>query len=241
MKALALFALLLPLSAQADPRVLVIGDSHTEGRFGVELDRELRSRPGFVVKTYGRCSTSPQHWFAPGYTTQCGWRDIGADGKTRRGKSGKTPRVTELLKAFKPEHTVIALGTNQLKRNLEISAKRVRGMIRTVKATGSGCTWVGPPQVLFVKESEQESFYGMLALVAKEEGCELVDSREVAKYPSQGGDRKHYDAFPALAREWAGHVAGKVAKHVGARPKKGDCPHCVQAPNPASKGFKSPL
>ena len=85
MMRLALFVLLsMNAVFAANPRVLYIGDSHTTGAFGAELDRLMRTLPSQEVATYGSCGSAPIHWntsWGKTYNTKCGYYEHVLNGK----------------------------------------------------------------------------------------------------------------------------------------------------------------
>ena len=107
----------------AQRRVLLIGDSHTQGAYGWALDYMLRAGVDKTsVATYAVCASSPISWIK-GHKHRCGsltrkeshTPDKKSPGLVGRGlKIGtqRAPVIMSLLRQHKPDTVVIALGEN---------------------------------------------------------------------------------------------------------------------------------
>lgn len=197
-------------------RILLIGDSHTVGTFGHELDRLLRRREGAVVETRGSCGSSPRHWRS-GWTTNCGFFARRADGSQDSGRSAPTPILADLLAGHRPGLVVIALGANLIgSRALEAAVRReTQGVLDTLAAADAppACVWVGPPHGRNKPVERLDLLYDTLQATLRNR-CAFIDSRPFLDYPETGGDGAHYDALGAegrrMAREWAAQVERRI-------------------------------
>lgn len=207
------FVLFSVSAAQAGP-VLVVGDSHTAGRFGTELDARLRSQEGAVVTTVGSCGSATGHWYQ-GTATQCGYFHRDAQGKVQRATKAPTPLFTGLLKELQPSTVIIELGANHIGWGLEPTKKSVAQMAHDAAAQGR-CYWVGPPlmRVQRFSVADQVARIDVIRKEAEAAGCTFIDSREIVTYPATGGDGIHFDQAPGgmqLAARWAQGVFERLS------------------------------
>jgi len=234
--ALLLFAA-FALPASAADTILVVGDSHTAGSFGKNLDDVLRRGAGNRVATYGVCSASPQSYLSE-TPHHCGWllRDFDkkapakwlgkrvykatvSDGKggTREVTMIKTPSLSQLLTDHVPTVTVVALGANGL------SADSIRKTLTLIHANNSVCVWIGPPDTRVRTADQVKALYKALRdnnvtesvslEDAKKDSCRLVDSFTFAylRYPAKGGDGSHYSGdLESIGAKWGADAADAV-------------------------------
>ncbi|GEM_PF-4454356 len=128
MRNFILGALLLSTSAFAN-NTLVIGDSHTVGPFGRELDRLIRDS-GEQVATYSSCGSIVK-WWITGQATPCGYFFKTLEGKVSEGTKGPTPLIKNILVKNNPDKIIIAMGANYanmpsddfMKKDLNITRK----------------------------------------------------------------------------------------------------------------------
>ncbi|MBF2052272.1 MAG: hypothetical protein IGS03_02265 [Candidatus Sericytochromatia bacterium] len=203
-----------PLIGPED-RVLHIGDSHTVGIYGQEMDKHLRST-GAKVETYGSAGSSPS-WWKTGQSTRSGFFSRDADGTTVQPKNWRdphpTPKFKDLLGRFQPNVIMISLGANLINASSETIENQVREMAQAAKASGARLIWVGPPDGRESKKptSKQNQLYEHLERVAREYG-DFIDSRPLTEYPASGGDGVHYwgPEGSRRARQWSQDVFDQV-------------------------------
>lgn len=196
-------------------RVLHIGDSHTVGIYGREMDSLMRAT-GAQVATYGAAGSSPS-WWLQGTTTRSGFYGRGEDGKVDSPADWKTPRQTpklpDLLKKHQPGVIVISLGANLIQANGESIEKQVKDLAEVAKASGAKILWVGPPdgRESTKPTSKQAKLYQHLQKVASQYGT-FIDSRPLTEYPTKGGDGVHYwgKEGTATAKSWANDVFEQI-------------------------------
>ncbi len=199
-----------PLLGPED-RVLHIGDSHTVGIYGQEMDKHLRSS-GAKVETYGSAGSSP-HWWINGQTTRSGFfgrnQDEVTDKPAKWNDPHPTPKLNTLLERFRPNVVVFSLGANLINASPATVEKQMREVADMAKATGTRIIWVGPPDGRESKKptSKQNELYQTLERVAKEYG-DFIDSRPLTEYPATGGDGVHYwgKEGSRTAKNWANEV-----------------------------------
>lgn len=194
-----------------DDRVLHIGDSHTVGIYGQEMDKHLRSS-GAKVETYGSAGSSP-HWWITGQTTRSGFfsrnQDEVTDQPAKWNDPHATPQLKNLLERFRPNVVVFSLGANLINASPAAIEKQMREVADMAKASGTRIIWVGPPdgRESTKPSSKQNELYQTLEKVAKEYG-DFIDSRPLTEYPASGGDGVHYWGKEGVkrAKSWASDV-----------------------------------
>jgi hypothetical protein len=196
-------------------KVLHIGDSHTVGIYGREMDKLMRAT-GASVSTFGSAGSSPS-WWLQGTTTHSGFFGRGEDGKIDSPADWKTPHKTpklpDLLKQTQPSVIVISLGANLIKANGTTIEKQVKDLAEVAKASGAKIIWVGPPDGRESKKptSTQTALYDHLQKVATQYGT-FIDSRPMTEYPDKGGDGVHYwgKEGSKIATNWAHEVFNQI-------------------------------
>lgn len=189
-------------------RVLHIGDSHTVGIYGKEMDKLMR-QTGAKVQTYASAGSSPSSWIN-GFTTKSGFYSKDDQGNVDSPADWKapheTPNVNKLINNFKPNVIVISLGANLIKANDKKIEKEVKDLAEIAKQSGAKIIWVGPPDGRDSNkpESKQSFLYQHLEKVASEYGT-FIDSRPYTEYPETGGDGIHYwgKQGTEIAKDWA--------------------------------------
>lgn len=145
MKKLILLSFLLSASLSHAVDVLVVGDSHMCGNFGVQLTKQL-GKSGQSVRTYCAVSTSPVHWLKGKTPFKHVCQTRTPDSKTWSNCGGGTgPMATwaSLMKTHNPRTVVIALGTNSLEGgSISADYARMADASRAAKVI-----WVGPPML----------------------------------------------------------------------------------------------
>lgn len=198
-----------------DDRVLHIGDSHTVGIYGHEMDKLLRSS-GAQVETYGSAGSSPSWWFS-GQTTHSGFYSKDAEGHVDQPANWRSPHATpkfpDLVQKFQPNVIVISLGANLIHASGKTIETQVEKMAQAAKASGARLIWIGPPDGRESKKptSRQNELYAHLQKIASQYG-DFIDSRPLTEYPAHGGDGLHYwgKEGGAIARSWAHAVYEQI-------------------------------
>lgn len=198
-----------------EDRVLHIGDSHTVGIYGQEMDKHLRST-GAKVATYGSAGSSPK-WWITGQTTRSGFFSRDSEEKTTRPAKWNdphpTPKLKALLEQFRPNVVVFSLGANLISSTPANIESQMREIAEIAKAYDTEIIWVGPPDGRESKKptSKQTELYNTLERVAKEYG-DFIDSRPLTEYPATGGDGVHYwgSEGSRIAKGWAEDVFEQI-------------------------------
>jgi hypothetical protein len=210
------------------PRVTLVGDSHTVGPFGRELDSMLRaSYPVWKIETYASCGSSPS-WFlagngASGHTSSCGtWFHRYNPQDTSKLESltaaSPTPLIGALL-APHPDTVIVALGANMAdwdKGGIS-GLGTARALADAIVAGGARCVWIGPPDEAGHMPADQAK-----AQVARlndalrqtlGDSCQFVQSH--TSYDRSWSDpmKMHYP--PEAAKAWAQQVGPAVRRALG--------------------------
>ncbi len=135
--------------------ILMIGDSLSCGPFGKHVVENL-SRQGNQVTLYCAISSAPVNWLK-------GKNPSGQICQTMTSAhlilspcegNGQTPQLASLLAKFKNSRVIISLGTNSLLSPHTDHSYRL--MAQTLKDSGAGCEWIGPPHL---HPSQADPFY----------------------------------------------------------------------------------
>ena len=154
--------------------ILLVGDSHTLGSFGVELARLL------------------------------GTSDVRVERHAVKGSSVKTwlPRLPGLLRQHAPQTVIIALGANMRGyKSPEGTSKQIKRMIELVQreAPSARRFWIGPPRLREDTEATLQRFNGIIR-AGLDGGTTFIDSAPHTPV-YRGRDGEHYD--PDAAKAWA--------------------------------------
>lgn len=208
--------------------VMYVGDSESLGYFGDNLYRALAaerdpksSRP-LRVWTLWTCGSDVTSW-ASGATSFCGIRTCNGAGDCARDhgpNDGPAPvrywALNKYLAAVRPRVTIISLGTNLLTTRdfdkpgfYDFYLKTVARLAGQVKASGSGCIWIGPPQAaLFARPAKDyEKLVADMSRAAQHEDCVFIDSNPLsdrAYLLKRDPEGTHYE--PAGERAWEAKV-----------------------------------
>jgi len=198
-----------------DDKVLHIGDSHTVGIYGKEIDKLLRAT-GAQVESYGSAGSSPSWWLS-GKATRSGFFSRDAEGKTVQPRDWKaphpTPKFPDLIRRSKPNIIMISLGANLIHSSGANIESQVHKIAQIAKESGAKIIWVGPPDGRESKKpsSKQDYLYEHLQKAASQYG-DFIDSRPLTEYPEKGGDGLHYwgKEGSRTARSWANEVFKQI-------------------------------
>lgn len=193
-------------------KVLHIGDSHTAGIYGTEMDKLMRDT-GAKVQTYGVSGSSPSWWWN-GTTTKSGYFGRDEEGNTDRPANWRTPRQTpnleKLIREQRPEVLVVSLGANMTGQSAAKIEADARKLLEIAKAAGTKIVWVGPPNGRDspTRVRQKETVCNVISRVVQEYGGKFIDSRQHTAYPSSGGDGVHFwgSEGKAKAENWANKV-----------------------------------
>ncbi|PIQ23043.1 hypothetical protein COW36_02045 [bacterium (Candidatus Blackallbacteria) CG17_big_fil_post_rev_8_21_14_2_50_48_46] len=196
-------------------KVLHIGDSHTVGIYGQEMDKLLRAT-GAQVSTYGSAGSSPS-WWLKGTSTHSGFFSRDDQGKVDAPKDWRaphpTPKLPDLLKKHQPTVIMISLGANLIGANAATIESQVKELAEIAKASGAQIIWVGPPDGRESKKpnSKQTNLYNHLKAAASQYGA-FIDSRPLTEYPEKGGDGLHYWGTEGskIAKSWTHEVFEQI-------------------------------
>jgi hypothetical protein len=195
-------------------RVLMIGDSHTVGAYGNEMDRLLRST-GATVESYGSAGSSAS-WWMNGTDTRSGFVHRAADGSVDRPdwrEPHDTPLLADLIREHRPDTLVVSLGGNMRGASPERIRQQVDELAAVARENGVRLVWIGSPERRAddTDPAEYQRFLGTLREAVAPHG-RFIDSSAHSDYRGLGGDGIHYTGTrgTARAREWAGGVFDEI-------------------------------
>lgn len=199
-----------PVKIGPGTKVLEIGDSHSVGAFGHELDAKLRGT-GAQVATYASAGATAST-FVQGKSTKYGYWEKHADGSERTvgyGKSAQTPRLDDLINKERPSVIVVNLGANFRGSNPK---SQVDELGQVAKKHGIPIVWVGPPKTGKdgSNSAELAKFDQQMAAAVAPYGTYVSSNRHTPHY--SGGDGLHYTGTQGtqLAKSWADGVFGDI-------------------------------
>jgi hypothetical protein len=213
LKLLMLLLVLISLNTRAEdkPSVLFIGDSHSYGKMGIEIEKNLSEVASRVVME-SSCGSTPSTWLGKtGYEkTVCGfWLK---DGKLEtRSNKHKTPKISDELERINPQFTIIELGTNiAAAARPENHAGSIKAVLEAIKASGSQCIWIGPPDAhsKIVTNDKLQRTNELLKKLTAEFSCHYIDSLAITQFPSDSKEGIHYP--PKLSKEWGEKLSVEI-------------------------------
>ncbi len=180
-------------------KVLVVGDSHTRGQFGLSLESQLRGS-GMTVSTYASGGRSAKHWVKGHVSAGAGFRiDTATPGAKSASGSGQHAfePLEEIIRREKPAVLVMADGSNALGEGGGAAVARVKAL---AEQYGVKLIWVGPPEMR--KFKTEESYYQALRANLGS-SVPVIDSRAATKAAAAAGlgDGVHFSGN--AAKEWA--------------------------------------
>jgi peptidoglycan hydrolase-like protein with peptidoglycan-binding domain len=190
-------------------RVLMIGDSHSVGTFGNEMDRQLRAT-GAQVESYGSSGSSAS-WWMNGTTTRSGFVARHTDGTVERPNwrtPHETPRLQDLIRQHRPTVLVVSLGGNMRGLSPAGIRRQVQDLARLAQESGTRLVWAGPPERRVDNDDGGASlnrFNNILRDAVAPYGG-FIDSSRHTEY--SGGDGLHYSGRRGrqVATDWAENV-----------------------------------
>ena len=199
-----------PVQIGPGTKVLEIGDSHSVGTFGQELDAKLRGT-GAQVSTYASAGANPSD-FVNGTGHKYGYWEKKADGSEKKvgyGTNAAPPKLDSLIAQEKPNVILVNLGANFRGGNPKAEVDKI-GQI--AKKHNIPIVWVGPPKTREdnSNSSSIQSFDQKMAEAVAPYGKYIPSSNLTPKY--SGGDGIHYSGNEgnSIAKQWATGVFGAL-------------------------------
>ena len=193
-------------------KVLEIGDSHSVGTFGKELDAKLRGT-GAQVSTYASAGATAST-FTQGKSTKYGYWEKRADGSERTvgyGTNAQTPRLDDLISKEKPSVILVNLGANFRQGDPKSQVDEIG---RVAQKHGIPIIWVGPPKTS--KDNSNpgslQQFDQKMAAAVAPYGKYISSAGHTPRY--SGGDGIHYGGSEGnqIARQWADGIFREVTR-----------------------------
>ena len=203
----------LSIAHASDVTILYVGDSHSYGKLGSTIEKNLSAKASRVVME-SSCGATPNTWLGnlKYEKTVCGfWKKDGAE--EIRTKEHQTPRFSDELAKYRPNVTIIQLGTNIAAGSKPQSAKAsIVAMMKSVEAEGSKCIWIGPPDAnsKVVTRAKLKETNDLLIALAKENNCHYIDSLKLTTFPANNSEGIHYP--PTASALWGEKVSAELLK-----------------------------
>lgn len=193
-----------------NPVILYVGDSHSFGKLGGVVEKKLSSLSERVIME-SSCGASANTWLGKsGFEkTVCGfWKKDGAE--EIRSKEHKMPKFSTELETYKPDVTIVQLGTNMAAAKTPASASAsILQMMNEIKNAGSTCIWIGPPDAnsKIVTKAKVIEVNRLIADLALKNDCHYIDSLKLTTFPKKNPEGIHYP--PSLSAAW-GEKVGSI-------------------------------
>jgi len=219
MKLFAVFSLILSLfggapafashsfvAGASDPRILVIGDSHSVGPFGRALSDALKTvTPKSSI--YASCGSVVSSWFL-GSRTRCGYFFRNEVNEISHGKIGNTPKIPGMLKTLKPDLLVVELSGNYARDFSPAEAiADMQKLVKLIEELPMQCLWISAPDSRKNPEIRSKIYSWVVEAVGHR--CAVLNAQEHTQYPAEGGDGIHYWR-EADVQEWVDAVMSKI-------------------------------
>jgi hypothetical protein len=206
----------------APSRVLMVGDSLSVGAFGEALQVYLLQRFGSNnIALYASCGSSPEHWLrsGPKFIARCGYREQTPQATVlydfqngRRPQSILTPKLEDIVEAFRPTTVIVQLGTNWMdgfaanSRNESTDGQIIDRFVTAIHTSADSIQqiiWVTPPDSSRYSRETQRNIKDLITDAARRNSFEIIDSSRLTHYvPGKSGDDGvHYNI--EAANDWA--------------------------------------
>jgi hypothetical protein len=213
-----------PKVAAQPPRVLMVGDSLTVGKFGEVFGNYLVDAYGARnVALYASCGSSPENWLRSESTfyTKCGYREKTPSSSLYGDPMHHaTPKLERLVAQQQPNILFVQLGTNWMDRLLSSNSAREAEMRsyldRFVSAARSQSgsvriVWIMPPDSSRYSKRVQGVVENLIRGASRKyKQFDVIPSRDLTRYvPGKtGGDGVHYNN--EASTDWANRVINRL-------------------------------
>lgn len=215
MKSFFVFSLFSSLAFSAtitsNPTILYIGDSHSYGKLGTTVEKNLSTISNHVIME-SSCGSSAYTWLGKtGYEkTVCGfWKKDGAD--ETRSVEHQTPKYADEVAKYQPKVNIIQLGTNMAAATKPLNSRdSIDQLMKAAKANNATCIWIGPPDAnsKVVTKEKLKVVNDLLKELTTQNGCHYIDSLELTVFPKDNKEGIHYP--PKASAEWGEKVSQKI-------------------------------
>jgi hypothetical protein len=220
MKYLSLLFISISISLSAkeitsNPTILYIGDSHSYGKLGTTVEKNLLKISDHVIME-SSCGSSAYTWLGKtGYEkTVCGfWKKDGKD--EVRSVEHQTPKFSDEVIKYQPKVVIIQLGTNMAAAEKPSnSAGSIEQLMIEATKEGATCLWIGPPDAnsKIVTKAKLQEVNLLLKAKAALNNCFYIDSLELTTFPKDSKEGIHYP--PTASAEWGEKVSAKIVEYL---------------------------
>ncbi len=199
----------------SNPTILYIGDSHSYGKLGTVVEKNLSSISNHVIME-SSCGSSASTWISKSayQKTVCGfWKKDGTD--EVRTIEHQTPRLVDEIIKYQPLVTIVQLGTNMAAGNNPLStAGSIEQLMQEIIKAESICIWIGPPDAnsKIVTKEKLNVINTLIRDLALKNNCHYVDSLELTSFPNDSKEGIHYP--PSLSAQWGEKVSRNILTYL---------------------------
>lgn len=194
--------------AALNPTILYVGDSHSYGKLGTTIEKNLSTISERVIME-SSCGATPTTWLGTNKyeKTVCGfWKKDGNE-EIRSTKEHQTPKFGDELAKYRPDIVIVQLGTNIAVNAPKAATKSIVTMMKAIADEGSKCIWIGPPDAnsKVVTRARLKETNDLLIELSKANNCQYIDSLKLTSFPAANKEGIHYPN--SLSAEWGEKVS----------------------------------
>ena len=197
------------------PTILYIGDSHSFGKFGSVVERELSTISDNVIME-SSCGSTANTWLGKsGFEkTVCGfWKKDGSE--EIRSVKHEMPKFSDELSKYAPDVVIVQLGTNMAAgAKPQNSAASILEIMKQIKTANAKCIWIGPPDAnsKVVTRAKLKVVNNMLIDLTRKNNCHYIDSLKLTQFPSSSSEGIHYP--PTLSAAWGQKIGSLILSYM---------------------------
>ncbi len=186
-----------------NPTILYVGDSHSYGKLGSVIEKNLSTISNNIIME-SSCGSTASTWLGKSvfYKTICGfWKKDNTE--EIRTKNHRIPKFAEEIEKYQPQVIIVQLGTNMAaSERPTLSSASIEEMMKKIKEANALCIWIGPPDAnsKIVTKEKLAIVNTLINDLATKNGCHYIDSLKLTKFPKNNPEGIHYP--PTLASKW---------------------------------------
>lgn len=186
-----------------NPTILYVSDSHSYGKLGTVIEKNLSKISEHVIME-SSCGSTANTWLGKsGFEkTVCGfWKKDGAD--EVRSVNHQMPKFSSEIEKYQPRVVIVQLGTNMAASSKPINSKAsIAEMMNEINMENALCIWIGPPDAnsKIVTKDKLAVVNKLIFELAAKNNCHFIDSLKLTKFPADSSEGIHYP--PKLSAQW---------------------------------------
>lgn len=205
------FSLANASEVTTNPTILYVGDSHSYGKLGTVIEKNLSKISDHVIME-SSCGSTASTWLGKSvfYKTICGfWKKDGSE--EIRSKNHQVPKFSLEIEKYQPQVIIVQLGTNMAASEKPAnSTSSIVEMMKKINEANALCIWIGPPDAnsKIVTKEKLTIVNDLIKDLASKNNCEYIDSLALTKFPANTPEGIHYPAD--LSAKWGEKVSSLV-------------------------------